>query len=81
MPTRRKDDCVVQYKDDKQTRDAVFNAVLEFFFKHKSFSGESIMQMDNPQIDAPVVLSEIADNIMGFEWEYDWDKKDNQNDS
>ena len=77
MPTRRKDDCEVTYPDDQKTRDMVFDMVIEYYFEYKAFRGESIMQMDNPQIYAPVVLSEIADKI-GFKVKYDWDKEEGQ---
>lgn len=60
----------LSYQDSEKVRDAVYQAVLDWFVKHESFSGESIMQMDDPIIDAPVLLSNIADNIMDFE--VDW---------
>ena len=70
IKTKKFDDFTLTYKDDQKTRDAVFERLLAWFFKHKSFSGESIMQSDAPQIEAPVLLSDIADDIIEFD--EDW---------
>lgn len=59
-------DYTVEYKDDPATKDAVFNAVLEFFKKHDKFCGDSISQSDGPIVDAPNLLCDLADNIIGF---------------
>lgn len=69
--TRKVDGFVVTYEHDEKTRDAVYQAVLDWYFKHEVFAGESLVQMDEPVIDAPILLSKIADNIMGFDvaWE------------
>lgn len=64
-------DGYVLCKDSRKTRDEVFERVLAFFLKHESFSGECIMQSDNPQIYAPELLSELADEVFKFETEYD----------
>lgn len=61
------EDFIVEYKDDQEARDAVFEKVLEFFIEHKSFHGEAIMQSDAPQIYAPELLSDIADDIVKFD--------------
>lgn len=60
----------VEYKSDQETKDALFDAVIAFFKEHQSFTGESIMQSDGPQIDAPVLLSNLADDILKFEVTY-----------
>ena len=62
------DDWFVEYQDSHEIRDQVFNKLIGWFTEHQSFCGESIMQSDDPQIYAPVVLSEIADEIIKFEY-------------
>ncbi len=64
------DDFIATYNDDQEAKDAVFASVIEFFKKHETFSGESIMQSDGPLLDAPEYLSSLADDILGFEVEW-----------
>jgi hypothetical protein len=59
-------DVTVYYQDTPAIRDEVFRRVIEYFKEHRAFSGESIMQMDNPQIDAPQAMADIADDIIKF---------------
>lgn len=61
------DDCEVTYRDDQDVRDAVFNRLIAWYREQEAFNGESICQCDGPIIDAPNVLSDIADNIIKFE--------------
>lgn len=56
----------ITYTDSPEVRDAVFARVMKYFVDHGVFFGESIHQMDNPIIDAPNVMSDIADKIMKF---------------
>ena len=60
----------VTYLDDEATKQAVFDRVMAYFTKHQAFDGESIHQRDNPTIDAPCVLADIADSIIRFQVEY-----------
>lgn len=60
-------DCTATYKDDDATKQAVFDRVLEYFKKHEAFWGESIHQRDDPIMDAPSVMSDIADDILQFQ--------------
>lgn len=60
----------VTYNDGPETKEAVFNAVMDYFKTHQTFCGESLQQMDSPIEDAPNVLSDIADNIIGFKQEW-----------
>lgn len=69
------EDFSVSYEDSQEVRDAVFEKIMDYYKKHNVFSGESIMQMDNPVIDAPTVLSDIADDIIKFKVEYDEDSE------
>lgn len=68
--TLKFDDHTVTYKDTKEIRDLVFERVMAFFIEHNSFNGESIYQCDGPLIDAPSVLSDIAEDIIKFKTKY-----------
>lgn len=59
------------FEDTPELRDAVFEKLIAFYAEHESYSGESIMQSDNPQIYAPVLLSEIADDLIKFKVDYE----------
>ena len=66
------ENCTVNYDDSEEAIQSVFKKLLDdYYFKHHSFSGEGIMQSDSPQQEAPVILSEIADDILKFKvkWE------------
>lgn len=60
------DDYIVKYPCDSAVKDAVFNRVIKFFIDHETFNAECIMQKDSPQIEAPSLLAEIADDIIKF---------------
>lgn len=57
---------IAEYEDTPEMHKKVFDKVLDYFKKHEAFRGEVIMQCDNPIIDAPNVLAEIADDIISF---------------
>ena len=67
------DDFIVRFMSNDATKEKVFNALIEWYKKHEAFSGGSIMQCDGPNIDAPVILGDIADDILKFdvEWKED----------
>jgi len=67
---REFDDFTVEYDDSHDTKCKVFDRLIEFFIKHEAFDGECICQSDGLQIDAPVLLSEMADDIIQFN--VDW---------
>ena len=61
----------VTIDDSPEKQVEVFNRVVEWFFKHGAFSGESIMQSDAQQVDTALLLSDIADDIFtNVDWEY-----------
>jgi len=64
--THKCSDQTVTFKTDQATRDAVFEKVVAFFLEQESFSGEALQQNDDPQIAAPGLLGEIADQLMGL---------------
>jgi hypothetical protein len=63
-----KDYCLVSYKDDDITKQAVFDRLIEYFKKHEAFCGETICQCNNPSIDAPNVLGDIADFLFSVKY-------------
>ncbi len=66
-----KKDLIVEYKDDYDTKNAVFNALIAWYMKHKTFDFESIMLQDeNSQLEAPYILANIADKIIKFDVKY-----------
>ena len=64
--------CTVSYNSGQETKDALFDKMLKWFMDQESFSGECIQQSDGPQVDGPVLLSEIADDIFQFDANYDF---------
>lgn len=58
----------VVYQDDQETRNKVFEKVMEYFTKYEALCGESIMQSDNPQIYAASYFADIADDIIKFKY-------------
>jgi len=45
-------------------KEEIFRRVVEFFRKTKTWSGESLMQRDKPQIAAPEFLSDLVDEVL-----------------
>jgi hypothetical protein len=68
--TEENDEYTLLFNNDQQTKDLLYDAVMEFFCEHETYSGESICQSDSPQIDAPELLSKIAEKILKFEVKY-----------
>lgn len=64
------EDYTATFDDSEEAKQAVFQKLLTFFTFHEAFSGESVMQCDGPQIAAPELLSEIADEIFKFKVEH-----------
>ena len=62
--------CTVRFEDSPEMAHKVFNKLIDWFVEHQCFSGESLQQMDATNIDAPIVLSDIADDVIEFE--ADW---------
>jgi len=58
----------VSFEDSPDLHKRVFDFLMENYFKkYDCFFGEGIMQSDDPQIYAPEVLADIADNLIKFE--------------
>lgn len=47
-----------------------FDKLLDFYIEHEVFSSESLLQMDDPIIEAPHLLALIADDIIKFKQEW-----------
>lgn len=63
------DEFELKLNDSQAARNEVFYTVLNFFVKHQSFNGESIVQNDIVQIEGPEFLAELAEI---FEFEVKW---------
>lgn len=64
------DERIVTFRVNQEVKDAVFARVLEFFEEQDQFSGEGLHQSDNCLIEAPSVMSDIADKILKFNVHY-----------
>ena len=62
-----KDDYTIDIDKTPELMEKVFDRVLAFYIEHETFMGEAIQQADEPIMDAPSVLSDIADNIIKFD--------------
>lgn len=71
MSETRLDDKVVAWDDSPEAKEAVFQKVLKYFLGEEAFSGESISQMDSPQVEAIALVCDIADGILKFKVKYD----------
>jgi len=70
MKEIKTDNFIARYNDNQATKDAVFKKVIAFFKRHEAFNGECICQCDEPMIDAPYFMADLADNIIEFDVEY-----------
>jgi len=60
-------EAVVSYEETPELKDKVFERVMQFFNTVGHYSGESLMQSDDVYEVGPEVLSDLADDIIGFE--------------
>lgn len=67
------DDTMVTVCLDEETQNKIVDAVIDFYTKHDCWSGESIMQMDAPQINAAPFLANMVDTIIRPTVEYKTD--------
>lgn len=68
--TIEKEEIRITFDETEELKQAVYDRVLKFFVDMESFCGESIMQSDDPIIEAPIVMSDIADDLFKFDVEY-----------
>jgi hypothetical protein len=67
MVVKIDDEMSVEYDRSPEIKDAVFQAVIDYFLKMQLFHGEGIVQSDEAQIEAPLLMANIADNIIKFD--------------
>ena len=51
----------VRIKISKEKQKKILNLLVNFYNKHKLYSGESLQQDDNGSLNSPVVMGDIAD--------------------
>lgn len=49
--------------DSKTMKDKVFQKIIDYIRKFDVICGESLLQMDDPQLEAPETLADIIDLI------------------
>lgn len=64
MKTIKTDNYVVTIDDSQEVKDAIFERLIKFGLQHDAWTGESIFQSDEPNIDSVSVMCEIFDDIM-----------------
>ena len=63
-------DYTISYKDDQETKDKIFNKLLEFCKEHECWHGETYCQCDDPQIAMNELFPEILEECFEFEVKY-----------
>jgi len=61
------EDTTVSYKSNIEKNKQIVEKIIEWCKKYNVSSGESLMQRDDPVIEAPVLIAEIIDDILEFE--------------
>lgn len=66
-------DFILEFDESPELKERVYTKVLNFFIAMESFSGESIMQSDHPQLEAAPFLADLADDDFKFDviWKED----------
>ncbi len=68
--TKKIDDMIITYRNDKETRNAVFEKIIAWFIKMRCFDGEDVQQRDESNLNAPILLGDLADDIIEFNVDY-----------
>lgn len=58
------------YDDSQAAKDRIFTMLLAWFKEYSAYDGETICQCDDPQIDAPNILSDVAEKGFKFDPEF-----------
>jgi hypothetical protein len=70
MTTIETKNAKITYPNDPETKNKVYQKLIEWYAKYELFHGESIVQSDDGNINAPIIISEIVDDIIKFEIEW-----------
>ena len=70
MKIIKTDNFILTYSDNQEIKNKVFDAIIDWCKKYVLFDSKSIMQADNAWIEAPILLSNIAENIIKFNIEW-----------
>jgi len=54
-----------------EKKDAVCAEIEKWIIKYGAYSGEKLMQDDDCQIEAPVLLADLVDDIIEPDYNYD----------
>jgi len=76
MQTITTTDRTITFDDSPEAKDRVFDLMLDFFKQVDMFSGECLGQSDETYIEAPNILSEVAEDGFKFKVEYSDDLSD-----
>lgn len=68
--TVENDELSVSYYDSQVARNMLYNKILKWFLDNEMFDGESIVQSDVINIDAPDFFAELANDIFKFKVNY-----------
>lgn len=63
MKTIETDDAIVTFDDSQETKEKVFQKLLEFFTKHGVYTEEALYQCDAPHNESPEMLADIASEM------------------
>lgn len=57
----------IRFSDSPTMRKKVYEKVIEYCIENHCFSGETVQQSDRILLSLPTLMSEICDDIIGFE--------------
>jgi len=71
MKTVITEDATVTYDDSNTKAREVFEMVTDWLFKQKCFSGESMIQSDDSQLEVSELFCDLIDDVYQFDvvWE------------
>lgn len=63
-------DCTVKYSTSEIIAETVIEKIIQFCEQYNVSSGESLVQSDDPLIEAPHFLADIIDSLLEFNTEW-----------
>lgn len=70
MKTEEHEDCQLTYDDSPEAHKRIYDMMLKWFKEMGRFSGDSIHQSDECDIQAPYILTDVAEEGFRFETTY-----------